>query len=106
MKTSATSGIAGRVLPAFYPALAQYVLTFVRAYAAQGAPIDAITPQNEPEQGAGYPGMIFPATAAATFITTSLGSASSRPVCIPASWRTTPTETGTRATPRPTTRSW
>ena len=75
MKTSATSGMTGTVLPAFYPALAHYVVAFLRAYAAHGVPIDAITPQNEPGQGAGYPGMVFPATAEAAFITASLGPA-------------------------------
>ena len=75
MKASATSGMTGTVRPAFYPALAQYIVAFVRAYVAHGVPIDAITPQNEPGQATGYPGMVFPAQAEAAFIATSLGPA-------------------------------
>jgi len=39
---------AGTLLPAFYGPLASYYVKFIKAYQAQGIPIDAITPQNEP----------------------------------------------------------
>jgi glucosylceramidase len=59
--------------------LAQYFVKLIQAYAAQGIPIDAITPQNEPRTppGAGtpYPGLTLPASQEAEFITDHLAPA-------------------------------
>jgi O-glycosyl hydrolase len=56
--------------------LAQYFVKFIQAYTAQGIPIDAITPQNEPRTppgaGTSYPGLTLPASQEAEFITDHL----------------------------------
>ncbi len=56
-----------------YPVLADYFVRFLRAYAAAGVPVQAITPQNEPEQltkeeRTAYPGMDFTESQEARFI--------------------------------------
>jgi len=38
----------GRLLPEWYDAFARYMVKFVQAYEAEGIPIHAVTPQNEP----------------------------------------------------------
>jgi glucosylceramidase len=63
---------AGALNPADYPALAQYFVRFLTAYAAQGVPIDAITPQNEPAVPTLYPGMAWNQAQEAAFITNNL----------------------------------
>ncbi len=40
--------IGGQLLPRWYPAYAEYFVKFIRAYAAEGIPIYAVTIQNEP----------------------------------------------------------
>lgn len=52
-------GLAGTVLPQFYPALAQYFVKFIQAYQAQGVPIKAITMMNEPDSPSPWPGAAF-----------------------------------------------
>jgi glucosylceramidase len=47
---------SGQVLPSDYPALAQYFVKFLQAYADDGVEVDAITPQNEPNVPTHYPG--------------------------------------------------
>jgi glucosylceramidase len=47
----------GGLRPEDYPVLANYLVRFLRAYAAAGVPIQAITPQNEPDQASYYPGL-------------------------------------------------
>jgi glucosylceramidase len=65
-------GLAGNA----YPALAQYFVKFVQAYAAQGIVINAVTPQNEPLNGAAnYPGMGFDQPSETGFIAHDLGPA-------------------------------
>jgi glucosylceramidase len=63
MKTG-DSLVGGRLKddPAIYDAYARYLLTFVRAYAAAGVPIDYLSLQNEPQNRtpSGYPGMDMP----------------------------------------------
>ena len=60
----------------YYDALAQYFVKFVKAYAAQGITVSAITPQNEPQNGAAaYPGMDFDAPSELKFIGQNLGPA-------------------------------
>jgi glucosylceramidase len=50
----------GSLLPSAYEPLAEYFVKFIRAYARQGIPISAITPQNEPVASVPYPGMALP----------------------------------------------
>ncbi|GER88093.1 glucosylceramidase [Dictyobacter vulcani] len=59
-----------------YTAYANYFVKFIQAYQAQGLPIYAVTPQNEPLYvPSGYPGMSFPAKDETTFIRDYLGPA-------------------------------
>ncbi|MBV8431213.1 MAG: hypothetical protein JO244_08630 [Solirubrobacterales bacterium] len=62
----------GSLRSADYPVLADYFVRFLQAYAAAGVPIQAITPQNEPEQLTAYPGMDFSESQEARFIGTDL----------------------------------
>lgn len=55
---------------------AQYFVKFIQAYQAAGVNIDAITPQNEPENWpADYPGMLVGATDEANFVAGTLAPA-------------------------------
>ncbi|MGZ6607417.1 MAG: glycoside hydrolase family 30 protein [Solirubrobacteraceae bacterium] len=47
---------SGQVLPSAYPALAQYFVKFLQSYDDHGVDVDAVTPQNEPNVPAHYPG--------------------------------------------------
>ncbi|GHO65182.1 hypothetical protein KSC_040740 [Ktedonobacter sp. SOSP1-52] len=59
-----------------YSAYANYFVKYIQAYQAQGLPIYAITPQNEPLYVPnGYPGMSFPASDETNFIKNTLGPA-------------------------------
>jgi glucosylceramidase len=62
-----------------YGTFANYIVKFIQAYQAQGVPISAIAPQNEPSSGTGgataYPGMDFPESDEAQFITHNLAPA-------------------------------
>jgi glucosylceramidase len=75
MKTSG-SMIGGSLLPTHYPTLAAYFVRWIQAYQAQGLPIYAVTPQNEPQFSPGdYPGMLMSASEQATFVKNHLGPA-------------------------------
>lgn len=63
---------SGSLLPVDYPVLAQYFVRFLSAYAAAGVPIQAITPQNEPEQLTNSAGMDFTESQEARFIGSDL----------------------------------
>lgn len=64
----------GKLKPDCYEAYARYLVKFVQAYAAQGAPIYAITPQNEPEMGhEGYPTCLWSGEEERDFIRDFLG---------------------------------
>jgi glucosylceramidase len=65
-------GAAGKILPEFYPALAQYFVKFIQAYGAFGVPIDDISLQNEPHTAAPWPSAAFPAGAEVQFLTQNL----------------------------------
>jgi glucosylceramidase len=68
MKTS-DSMIGGSALISDYPALANYFVKYIQAYAAQGISIDYITPQNEPlNLPTDYPGMSMDAPTQLTFV--------------------------------------
>jgi O-glycosyl hydrolase len=47
MKTTGNM-IGGQLRPEYYPAYAQYLVRFIRAYETEGVPIYAVTVQNEP----------------------------------------------------------
>jgi glucosylceramidase len=47
----------GTLLPSAYGPLAEYFVKFIQAYEAEGIPISAISPQNEPMAQTTYPGM-------------------------------------------------
>ncbi len=49
--------LSGALLPAYYEPFAEYLVKFIEAYRAQGIPISAITPENEPNAPSSYPGM-------------------------------------------------
>jgi len=66
---------AGTLLPSSYGPLAQYFVKLLQGYAAQGVPIAAITPQNEPNYATAYPGMDFSVQSEAGFIGNNLGPA-------------------------------
>jgi len=75
MKTSG-SMIGGTLLPSSFTPLARYFVRFVQSYEAAGAPIFAITPQNEPRNiPADYPGMGMTAEEQPVFIREHLGPA-------------------------------
>jgi glucosylceramidase len=65
----------GTLLTSAYQPLANYVVKVLQAYAAQGVPIEAITPQNEPRtsgSGTAYPGLTLPEPNEAQFIAQNL----------------------------------
>ena len=73
---STGSLIQGTLLPQWYDSFAQYFVKFVRAYAAEGVPVSAITIQNEPNYEPGdYPGMRLDAPARARVIGDHVGPA-------------------------------
>jgi glucosylceramidase len=75
MKTSG-SMIKGRLRDEHFPTLAGYFVRWVQAYEAEGLPIYAVTPQNEPQyEPSAYPGMLMSATEQARFISRDLGPA-------------------------------
>ncbi|MGO9819468.1 MAG: glycoside hydrolase family 30 protein, partial [Solirubrobacteraceae bacterium] len=62
MKTNhslSNAGHRGALVRRYYAAWAAYFVKLIRAYAASGIPITAITPQNEPGTATLYPGMSF-----------------------------------------------
>lgn len=69
------NAFAGTLLPAYYGPLASYYVKFIEAYQAQGIPIDAITPQNEPRSNSSWPGMSFPVADEGQWLTENLGPA-------------------------------
>ena len=73
MKTN-DSLIGGRFIskPQYYDAYSRYFIRFLQAYKAAGVPIDAVTPQNEPQNRhpSGYPGMDFRDPEEAQFVET------------------------------------
>lgn len=66
--TYGNDGLAGAVMPQYYPALAQYFVKFIQDYEAQGVPIDAITPMNEPSCSCKWPGSALTAADDANFL--------------------------------------
>lgn len=67
----AFDNVAGRgtLLRSAYRPLAQYFVKFIRAYAAAGINISAVTPQNEPQGTSLFPGLNMPWRTEARWIT-------------------------------------
>ncbi len=66
---------AGSLLPAMYDVYAQYFVRYIRAMAAQGIPIAAITVQNEPLNPKNTPSMVVTSKEEGAFIADALGPA-------------------------------
>jgi glucosylceramidase len=69
------SAAAGSLLPQYYPVYAQYFVKYIQAMAANGIPIDAITPQNEPLNANNNPSNVMQDTAEDIFVRDYLGPA-------------------------------
>jgi glucosylceramidase len=76
MNGSGSGGGDPSLMQADYEALAQYFVKFVQAYADQGVTVGAVTPQNEPQNGAAsYPGMDLNAGSELQLIAKNMGPA-------------------------------
>jgi len=67
--------VGGTLRTSAYPVFANYLVKYVQAMKAQGIPIDAITPQNEPRDSTEDPSMYFTPAQEASFIKNNLGPA-------------------------------
>jgi len=67
--------VGGTLKTSSYPIYANYLVKYIQAMQAQGIPIDAITPQNEPRDSTEDPSMRFKADEEANFIKNNLGPA-------------------------------
>lgn len=74
MKT-VNSSIGGSLKPQYYDTYANYFVKYIQGMQAQGIPIEAITPQNEPLNPYNNPSMQMVATDQAEFIKNHLGPA-------------------------------
>ena len=63
----------GNLNPAYYDVYAKYFVRYLQAMAAQGIPVDAITPQNEPLNAYNNPSMTMQATEEGVFVKNNLG---------------------------------
>lgn len=69
------SSIGGSLQPQYYSVYAKYFVKYIQAMKANGITLDAITPQNEPQNGNNNPSMIMSALQQADFIKNHLGPA-------------------------------
>ena len=74
MKTN-DSFVGGSLEPGYYGVYARYLVRYLQEMAAEGIPVDAITPQNEPLHGGNNPSMVMQASEQAAFIRDHLGPA-------------------------------
>lgn len=74
MKTNGNLS-GGSLLPQYYGVYANYFVKYVQAMAADGVPVTAVTPQNEPLNAYNNPAMVMQDTAEAQFIGKYLGPA-------------------------------
>jgi glucosylceramidase len=74
MKTN-NDFVGGSLKPEYYANYAQYFVKYIKAMQAEGIKIDAITPQNEPENPKNNPSLVMTATEQALFIKKHLGPA-------------------------------
>jgi glucosylceramidase len=73
MKTNGSLINGGQVRPEYYPALARYQRRAIQAYQAQGVPIHAMTPQNEPDVVMPYPSGSWSGTQMRDYVRDHLG---------------------------------
>jgi glucosylceramidase len=74
VNTTGNNGYTGGSLnTAYYDAYARYFVKYIQAMQAQGIPIDAVTPQNEPLNPYNNPSMVMQANEQANFIKNNLG---------------------------------
>ncbi len=69
------SFVGGSLLPQYYGVYARYLVNYIKAMAAEGIHIDAITPQNEPLYGGNNPSMVMQASEELDFVKNFLGPA-------------------------------
>lgn len=69
------SAKGGKLRPQYYNVYAQYFVKYIQQMKARGITIDAITPQNEPENGGNNPSMVMTAADQTDFIKNHLGPA-------------------------------
>jgi glucosylceramidase len=73
MKSNSSLTNGGHLLSRYYGALAEYFVKFLAAYLAEGIPVYAVQPQNEPLAQTSYPSMYWDASDQARFIASYLG---------------------------------
>lgn len=66
---------AGKLKPEYYEAYAKYFVQYIQEMKQEGITIDAVTPQNEPENPKNTPSMIMTAEDQALFVKKNLGPA-------------------------------
>ncbi len=69
------NSIGGSLIPAYYQVYANYFVKYIQAMQAEGLPIYAITPQNEPLHAGNNPSLYMTAAQQAAFIKNNLGPA-------------------------------
>lgn len=69
------SSIGGSLNPAYYQVYANYFVKYIQAMQAEGLPVHAITPQNEPLHPGNNPSLYMTAAQQAAFIKNNLGPA-------------------------------
>lgn len=69
------SSIGGRLRPQYYGVYAQYFVKYIQAMKERGITIDAVTVQNEPENGGNNPSMLMSAAEQTEFVKNHLGPA-------------------------------
>jgi glucosylceramidase len=70
---SNNNSMGGHLLPQYYETYAQYFVKYIKAMAAEGIPIFAITMQNEPEHGGNNPSLLMEANEQKVFLRDYLG---------------------------------
>jgi len=69
------SSIGGSLLTQYYSVYAKYFVKYIQAMKSNGITIDAVTIQNEPQNGGNNPSMVMSALQEADFIKNNLGPA-------------------------------
>ncbi|MBN9385188.1 MAG: glucosylceramidase [Chitinophagaceae bacterium] len=72
---SNNNSVGGTLLPGYYDVYARYFVRYIQAMKAEGIPIDAVTPQNEPMNPLNNPSMTLTAEQEADFVKNHLGPA-------------------------------
>ncbi|MBL7825979.1 MAG: glucosylceramidase [Saprospiraceae bacterium] len=74
MKTNGSS-VGGNLQTQYYSTYARYFVKYIQAMQARGIPVDAVTPQNEPQHGGNNPSLVMSFLQQADFIKNHLGPA-------------------------------